>query len=172
MESEHFDALRWPAEQGGKEELLPHEKQFHICLKLDVRADRKPVLVFCRADNLDWNDVGTGYLLSFDKSFFHKAIWCNFEGIDLFQGGDPINIELDEEGVKILTPVFDKVCDSITSTYLYKYDLVRTYIFQIIHQTIKMNIRMMDIVRSPVRYVTLTTCGIDMLVRIKLGHKH
>jgi hypothetical protein len=171
MESEHFEAYWWPSGQGGNGKLLPYEKQFYVCLKLNETTDKTPMLIFCRSEDLDWSDNDAGYLLSFDKPFFHKGVWCNFEGIHLFEHNVPISMGLADEDVKTLAPIFDKVFNSVGSGYLYKYDLIRTYIFQIIHLLIKMHIQKTDIMKSPIRYVKLTTCGIDMFVRIKLGHK-
>lgn len=111
-----------------------------------------------------------GYITSFEKAFFGNGVWCNFEAIDLFKEGNPISIELDEEDVATLAPVFDKICGSLESAYIYRYDLVRTYIFQIIHIAIKIHRQKTSIVKSPIRYLRLTTCGIDMVVRIKLSH--
>ncbi|MFA6086753.1 hypothetical protein [Mucilaginibacter sp.] len=172
MDNEHFEAFWWPTGQGGNGKLLPYEKQFYICLKLNITTVKKPTLIFCCSDNLEWDDNDPGYLLSFDKPFFHKGVWCNFEGIHLFKDNQPISIELEDEDVKILAPIFDKVFNSVESDYIYKYDLIRTYIFQIIHLLIKLHIQRTDIMKSPIRYVKLTTCGIDMFVRIKLGHKN
>jgi hypothetical protein len=168
MESEYFEAYWWPSGQGGNGKLLPYEKQFYVCLKLNA----KPKLIFCCSDDLEWEDNDAGYLLSFDKPFIPKGVWCNFEGIHLFEHNVPISMELEDEDVKILAPIFDKVHNSIGSAYIYKYDLIRTYLFQIIHLSIKMHIQKTDIMKSPIRYVKLTTYGIDMFVRIKLGHKN
>ncbi|MGF7039675.1 hypothetical protein [Mucilaginibacter lappiensis] len=171
MESEYFEAFWWPSGQGGKGKLLAYDKQFYICLKLSVTFAKPPTLVFCRSGDLEWDDQDMGYVISFDKSFFTKGVWCKFEGIDLFKERNPINIELDEADVLTLAPIFDKICGSMDSTYLYKYDLVRTYLFQIIHLSIKIHLQRTDIVKLPIRYARLTTCGIDMFIRIKLGHK-
>lgn len=167
MKSDPFDAVWWPSGQSGRGRLLPYENTFYIYLKMNAALAGHPVLVFCRSDDLEWEDQDMGYIISFDKAFFDKGVWCNFEAIDLFKDGNPINIELDEEGVLTLAPIFDKICDSLESTYLYRFDLVRTYLFQIIHIAIKIHLQRTNIVRSPVRYVRLTTCGIDMFVRIK-----
>jgi len=172
MESEHFEAFWWPSGQGGNGKLLPYEKQFYVCLKLNATAAKTPTLIFCRSEDLEWDDNDTGYLLSFDKPFFHKGIWCNFEGIALFKDNVPISMELEDEDAKTLALIFDKVYNSVESAYIYKYDLIRTYLFQIIHLSIKIHLQRTDIVKSPIRYVRLTTCGIDMFVRIKLGHKN
>lgn len=169
MESDQFDAVWWPSGQIGRGRLLPYENTFYIYLKVSTALAVRPTLVFCKSDDLEWVDQDMGYITSFKEAFFDKGVWCNFEAIDLFRAGDPISIELDEEDMLTLAPIFDKLCASLKSTYLYRYDLVRTYIFQIIHNAIKINLQQINIVRSPIRYVRLTTCGIDMLARIKLS---
>lgn len=171
MKIVQFDAVWWPSDQSGRGRLLPYENTFYIYLKMSATLAGRPVLVFCRSDDLEWRDQDMGYITSFDKAFFDKGVWCNFEAIDLFNEGNPINLELDEEDVLTLTSIFDKICGSLDSTYLYKFELVRTYLFQIIHIAIKIHLQRTNIVRSPIRYVRLTTCGIDMFVRIKLTHK-
>lgn len=171
MKSDQFDAVWWPSGHRGSGRLLPYENTFYIYLKMNVSLAVRPTLVFCKSDDLEWEDQDMGYITSFDKAFFNKGIWRNFEAIDLFKEGNPINIELDEEDVLILAPIFDKICRSLDSNYLYKFDLVRIYLFQIIHSAIKIHLQRTNIVRSPIRYVRLTTCGIDMFVRIKLSHK-
>lgn len=150
--------------------MLPYKNTFYIYLKMSATLTGCPTLVFCRSDDLEWEDQDMGYITSFEKAFFNKGVWCNFGAIDLFKERNPIHIELDEEDVLILAPIFDKICGSLDSTYLYRYDLVRTYVFQIIHIAIKIHLQRTNIVRSPIRYVRLTTCGIDMFVRIKLSH--
>lgn len=171
MNSDQFDAVWWPSGHRGRGRLLPGENTFYIYLKMSASLAVRPALVFCKSDDLDWKDQDRGYITSFDRAFFDKGIWRNFEAIGLFKEGNPINIELDEEDVLTLAPVFDKICGSLDSNYLYKFDLVRTYLFQIIHSAIKIHLQRTNIVRSPIRYVRLTTCGIDMFVRIKLRHK-
>ncbi|HWV71834.1 MAG TPA: hypothetical protein VN040_08970 [Pseudosphingobacterium sp.] len=171
MKSDQFDAVWWPSGQSGRGRLLPCENAFYIYLKMSTTLTVRPTLVFCRSDDLEWKDQDMGYITSFGKAFFNKGIWCNFEAIDLFKERNPINIELDGEDVLTLAPIFDKICGSLDSTYLYKSDLLRTYLFQIIHIAIKIHLQRTNIVRSPIRYVRLTTCGIDMFVRIRLRHK-
>lgn len=171
MKSDQFDAVWWPSGHRGRGRLLPYANTFYIYLKMSASLAVRPALVFCRSEDLEWEDQDMGYITSFDKAFFDKGIWRNFEAIGLFKEGNPINIELDEEDVLTLAPVFDKICGSLDSNYLYKFDLVRTYLFQIIHSAIKIHLQRTNIVRSPIRYVRLTTCGIDMFVRIKLSHK-
>jgi len=172
MDNENFEAFWWPTGQAGTGKKLTYEKLFYVCLKLNTTTVEKPTLIFCCSNDLKWNNSDAGYLLSFDKPFFHKGVWRNFEGIHLFKNNGPIIMELEDEDVKTLSPIFAKVNTSIGSAYIYKYDLIRTYIFQIIHLSIKMHIQKTDIMKSPIRYVKLTTYGIDMFVRIKLGHKN
>lgn len=171
MKSDQFNAVWWPSGQSGRGRLLPYENTFYIYLKMSATLKGRPGLVFCRSDDLEWEDQDMGYITSFGKAFFDKRVWCNFEALDLFKEHNPINIELDEEDVLTLAPIFDKICGSLDSTYLYKSDLVRTYLFQIIHIAIKIHLQRTNIVRAPIRYVRLTTCGIDMFVRIRLSHK-
>lgn len=170
MESDQFDAMWWPSGQSGRGRLLPYENTLYICLKMSVTLGGHPALVFCKSDDLQWEDQDMGYITSFEKTFFNKGVWCNFDAIDLFSEGNPIHIELNEEDVLTLAPIFDRICGNLESTYLYKFDLARTYIFQIIHIAIKIHLQRANIVRSPIRYVRLTTCSIDMFVRIKLSH--
>ena len=170
MKSDQFDAVWWPSGQSGRGRLLPYENRFCIYLKMSTALAGRPALVFCASDDLEWKDQDMGYITSFEKAFFDKGAWRNFETIDLFKEGTPIHIELDEEDVLTLAQIFGKICDSLDSAYLYKRDLARTYIFQIIHIAIKIHLQRTNIVRSPIRYVRLTTCGIDMFVRIKLSH--
>lgn len=171
MKSDQFYAEWWPSGRSGRDRLLPNENTFYIYLKISATLTGRPALVFCRSSDLEWEDQDMGYITSFEKAFFDKGVWCNFEAIDLFKERNPISIELDEEEVLTLAPIFDKICGSMESNYLYKSDLVRTYVFQIIHIAIKIHLQRTNIVRSPVRYVRLTTCGIDMFVRIRLRHK-
>jgi hypothetical protein len=170
MENPSFEAYRWQSGKVGQGKLIAYENQYYVCLKLNNDRAQTPVLIFCRSANLNWHDDDIGYVVSFERFFFGKAIWCNLENLGLYEKNRPVSYVLDNKALDTFAPVFEKMCDNLASNYFYKYDLMRTYLLQVIHLTIKLHIQTVDILKSPLAYLKLTTSSIDVLLRLTLSH--
>eukprot|EP01133_Synstelium_polycarpum_P018579 gene18579-22231_t len=81
----------------------------------------------------------SGYFCLFTEEFIsgseHKESFINSP---LFKiGGDPVYF-IDDKQAEIVTDIFLKMMDEITSDYIYKYDLLRNYVNLIIHIALKL----------------------------------
>lgn len=81
-----------------------------------------------------WEAVGeqqSGFFCIFTESFFSR--FPHFRDYPVFKpDGQPILILTDEQR-ESLSPIFLKMFDEIKSDYTYKYDLLRNYVFELIH---------------------------------------
>lgn len=73
----------------------------------------------------------TGFFCIFTESYFNQ--FPNIKEYPLFKpGGQPVFFLADEQ-VESLSKIYLKMFDEITSDYIYKYDLLRNYVFELIH---------------------------------------
>jgi AraC family transcriptional activator of pobA len=75
-----------------------------------------------------------GHFCIFTADFLGKFI----KGIDpddlpIFQPGAYPVFQLNDEAVEELTSIFKKITKELASDYIYKYDLIRTYVLELIH---------------------------------------
>lgn len=73
----------------------------------------------------------TGFFCIFTEAFFSQS--PNFKEYPVFQpGGEPILLLTDEQ-VETLSAVYLKMFEEIESDYIYKYDLLRNYVLELVH---------------------------------------
>lgn len=73
----------------------------------------------------------TGFFCIFTEAFFNQ--FPNFREYPVFKpGGQPI-LFLNDKQVAFLSEIYLKMFDEIESDYIYKYDLLRNYVFELIH---------------------------------------
>jgi len=77
-----------------------------------------------------------GFFCVFDQSFFHQ--YGNLGQYSVFQPDGNHVFELNDIQVKLLTAVYERMFDEINSDYIYKYDVLRTMISEILHFAMKM----------------------------------
>ncbi|MDP9081833.1 MAG: helix-turn-helix transcriptional regulator [Bacteroidota bacterium] len=81
----------------------------------------------------------TGYFCIFRESFFTEMLRNNIHELPMFAiGGEPayaLNIEQD----KYVSDLFDKMLNEIQSDYKFKYDLLRSYVTELIHYALKVS---------------------------------
>jgi AraC family transcriptional activator of pobA len=75
-----------------------------------------------------------GYFCVFTDEFLLPAkSGVRLEEVPLFQSGGYPVFPITDEGYAELHTIFRKMAREITSTYAYKYDLLRTYVLELIH---------------------------------------
>jgi AraC-like DNA-binding protein len=80
----------------------------------------------------------SGYFCIFTESFMSRSWGTRLQDLPVFRpGGHPIFL-LDEEGAKAVTDIFLRMTTEIASEYVYKYDALRNYVFELIHHAQKM----------------------------------
>jgi len=78
----------------------------------------------------------SGFFCIFTEAFFNQ--FPNFKEYSLFKpGGQPILLLTDEQ-VETLSPIYLKMFDELESDYIYKYDLLRNYVFELVHFALKL----------------------------------
>lgn len=84
------------------------------------------------------NNKQSGFFCIFTEAFFRAFTSLKLQDYPVFQpGGQPIFF-LSDEQVETVTGVFRRMFEEIESDYVYKYDLIRNYVFELIHSAQKM----------------------------------
>lgn len=82
------------------------------------------------------DDEQSGFFCVFTPAFFHH--FGNLRDYEVFQpNGTPI-FEINLEQADKIRQIFLKMFEEINSEYVHKYDALRNLVFEILHQTIKM----------------------------------
>ena len=79
----------------------------------------------------------TGYFAIFKESFFTERIRGGIGDLPMFQLGNKPSYLLSKSQDKYVSNVFEKMLEEIKSDYVYKYDLLRNYIMEVIHYALK-----------------------------------
>jgi AraC family transcriptional regulator, transcriptional activator of pobA len=83
------------------------------------------------------SDEKSGFFCIFKEAFFTESLRNNITNLPMFKiGGKPAYI-LNEEQDKMISDIFTRMIDEINSDYIYKYDLIRNYVTEMIHGAMK-----------------------------------
>jgi AraC family transcriptional regulator, transcriptional activator of pobA len=80
---------------------------------------------------------GTGYFCIFKEAFFTERLRGGVRDLPMFITGNKPSYALNKAQDKYITNVFEKMLEEIGSDYMYKYDLIRNYIMEMIHYALK-----------------------------------
>jgi AraC-like DNA-binding protein len=111
--------------------------QFNVQYADKVVAARERVLMFSnphvpyQIESFDHLE-GTVYCI-FSKHFFYN--FGNLKDYPVFQPGNTNIFEITKEQAAYIMTIFDRMMDEMNSEYSHKYDLMRNYIFEILHYT-------------------------------------
>lgn len=83
-------------------------------------------------------DNPKGYFCIFREEFFTERIRGGIKDLPMFIVGNKPSYALDKTQDAFVGQIFDKMADEIKSDYVYKYDLIRNYIMEMIHYALKM----------------------------------
>lgn len=81
-------------------------------------------------------NMSEGFFCMFDQSFFR--LYGNLGQYSVFQPDGKHIFELNDLQVKLLSAVYERMFDEINSDYVYKYDVLKTMISEILHFAMKM----------------------------------
>lgn len=88
-----------------------------------------------------WENVAgdpTGYFCVFKEGFFVENMRSNIRDLPMFApGGKPFYM-LNAEQEKNVEAIFEKMLTEMKSDYTYKFDLIRNYITEMVHNALKM----------------------------------
>ena len=82
------------------------------------------------------DQIRSGAYCIFNQHFFHQ--YGNLHQYSVFQPNGNHIFELTDEQVSQLQSIYDRMFDEINSDYAYKYDVLRTNVFELIHSALKM----------------------------------
>jgi AraC family transcriptional regulator, transcriptional activator of pobA len=80
----------------------------------------------------------TGYFCIFKEAFFTERIRGGIRELPMFIPGNKPSYALNKTQDKYVNQVFEKMMEELGSDYMYKYDLIRNYITEMIHYALKM----------------------------------
>jgi len=80
----------------------------------------------------------SGYFCIFKEAFFNDHIRGQISKLPMFMPGAKAVYNLTEKQDQQVSEIFKKTMDEMASDYLYKYDLVRSYVMEIVHIALKM----------------------------------
>ncbi|MBL7814065.1 MAG: helix-turn-helix transcriptional regulator [Saprospiraceae bacterium] len=147
----HFNLFPLVPIEAGKATPLPYKRRDYykimfIIGDIDINyADRvftvaKPTLVFSnpfipyKCDHLD--RIQGGCYCIFNQHFFHQ--FGNLNQYAVFQPTGDHVFELTEIQAQTVQGIYDKMFEEINSQYVHKYDVLRNYVFELLHFAMKM----------------------------------
>jgi AraC-like DNA-binding protein len=83
------------------------------------------------------SDNPTGYFCIFKEAFFTERLRGGIKDLPMFIAGNKPSYALDKQQDKYISAVFEKMMEEMGSDYMYKYDLIRNYIMEMIHYALK-----------------------------------
>jgi AraC-like DNA-binding protein len=79
----------------------------------------------------------TGYFCIFKEAFFTEHVRGGVRELPMFMPGSKNSYSLNKTQDKHVCSIFDKMLEEMGSDYIYKYDLIRNYITEMIHYALK-----------------------------------
>lgn len=86
-----------------------------------------------------WERIGenhNGYMCIFTESFFN--LFGNIRDYPVFQFNDAAVIPLDDPQIPKYVSMFEKMLEELQGIYIYKYDLLRNHLMELIHEAQKL----------------------------------
>jgi AraC family transcriptional activator of pobA len=80
----------------------------------------------------------TGYFCIFKEAFFSDHIRGHLKDLPVFAPSAKAAYILNPEQDQLIDGIFEKIRKEITTDYPFKYDLIRSYLIEMIHQALKM----------------------------------
>ncbi|HEY0244982.1 MAG TPA: helix-turn-helix transcriptional regulator [Mucilaginibacter sp.] len=80
----------------------------------------------------------TGYFCIFKEAFFSDHIRGHLKDLPVFAPGAKAAYILDAQQDLLINNIFGKIRTEISTDYPFKYDLIRSYVMEMIHQALKM----------------------------------
>jgi len=84
------------------------------------------------------SDDHTGYFCIFREAFFDMGMRRNLSELPMFLPGGKPAYSLTKAQDKAISVIYEKMLEEINSDYTFKFDLLRNYLTELIHQALKM----------------------------------
>lgn len=147
----HFNVFKLDPFVGDKAQPVPYKRRDYYKIMLVIGnskvhyADKvvevqKQALSFSNPqipykwEHLD--RIRKGFFCIFNQHFFHQ--YGNLNQYEVFQPNGTHIFELTDEQVGKVQSIFERMFEEINSEYIYKYDVLRTLVFELMHFAMKM----------------------------------
>jgi AraC family transcriptional regulator, transcriptional activator of pobA len=152
----HFNVFQHEPIEVGKAKPLPYKRRDYFKImfvvgEIDMTyADRvvkvKKQAMFFSNPQIPYNcehleRIEDGYFCIFNQHFFHTGGVPQFGVLNQYSVFQPTGnhvFELTDEQAKQIKPIYKKMLEEIKSDYVYKYDVLRNLVFELIHFALKM----------------------------------
>lgn len=147
----HFNVFRLEDCLGGNREVkyarrdyykitfIRGRNRYHYADK-SIEVDGTSLVFFNPKVPYTWEHISgetTGYFCIFTEPFFTEKIRGSLQELPMFAIGGKPSYFLDEANEKAIAAVFEKMLEEIGSDYAFKYDLIRSYLNELIHLALK-----------------------------------
>lgn len=147
----HFNVFKLDSYVGKGAEPIPYRKRDYYKVMLvegngkflyaDMEIEvQKYALVFSNPQiPYSWEQrdlITSGFFCIFDQSFFHQ--YGNLNDYSVFQPHGNHVFELVEEQAEQIKNMYKRMFEEINSDYMYKYDVLRTIVYEMVHFALKM----------------------------------
>jgi AraC family transcriptional regulator, transcriptional activator of pobA len=146
----HFNVFQHEPVEPGKARTIPYKRRDFYKIMLVTGninmnyADRmvtvkKQALFFSNpqipynCENLE--NIQNGFYCIFNQHFFHQ--FGDLNQYSVFQPAGNHVFEITDEQAQQVKPIFDKMFAEIKSDYVYKYDVLRNLVFELLHFAMK-----------------------------------
>lgn len=149
----HFNVFRLDDFVGPRAKPIPYNRKDYFKISLIIGRNKyhyadktieieKNALLFANPQvPYNWESLGgkqSGFFCIFTEAFFREFTSLKLQNYPVFKpGGQPIYF-LPDEQVEMVAGIFRKMFEEIESDYVYKYDSIRNYVFELIHSAQKM----------------------------------
>lgn len=83
-------------------------------------------------------DTRSGYFCIFKGEFFNEYMRNNLRDLPMYVAGGKPAYKLNEEQDKNVSQIYEKILEELGSDYRFKYELIRNYLMEIVHNALKM----------------------------------
>lgn len=119
--------------------LIRGRNRYHYADK-SIETDGTALIFFNPQVPYTWESISgdtTGYFCIFTSAFFTEKIKGNLNDLPMFAFGGKPSYILDESQEQAVAALFEKMINEINSDYAFKYDLLRSYLNEMIHLALK-----------------------------------
>lgn len=119
--------------------LIRGRNRYHYADK-SIETDGTALIFFNPQIPYTWESISgdtTGYFCIFTSSFFSEKIKSNLNDLPMFTFGNKPSYILDRAQEEAVVALFEKMISEINSDYAFKYDLLRSYLNELIHLALK-----------------------------------
>lgn len=122
-----------------KVSLIRGDNLYHYADK-SIRVNGATLLFFNPQVPYNWeplSEMQTGFFCIFREAFMTERMRGNLQELPMFRIGGKPAYPLEEAQEKLISALFEKMLAEINSDYSYKYDLIHSYLSELIHTALK-----------------------------------